>query len=454
MHISSQIIMRRCIRRHILSDPVLTDGRKIRVLDVGGADVNGSYRLLFESIGANYTSLDISAGPGVDLVLADDGRIDAPEGSFDVVVSGQTIEHCWNFWDLFGEMTRVCSSDGIIVLIAPSEGFEHRFPVDCYRFLPDSFEALAQSNDLQTSELSRSPYGPFFDLVGVFRKTPARRSPSPLRPTTLSSTAQNDGVASNEPGAEAMKGRMPAREFLAEAHRALRPRGYLETGVWMGHSLKLATCPAIGIDPFPDIRVKLEPHHQVAEVSSDEFFEEADRLADFPPIDLAYIDGLHQIENALLDFMNIEKHAHPETVVVIDDIFPNHEVQSRRRRESKAWTGDVWKIVHILREQRPDLLILPVDTHPTGSLVVTGLDPTNDQLWKVFDLLMSFETVDYHPRPSVIDRHGAIDPHDRFWKVIFQQLSSIRDRSTDSASRAGFRQLVEWSLPRNLVPVE
>jgi len=454
MHISSQIIMRRCIRRHILSDPVLSDGRKLRTLDVGGADVNGSYRTMFEAIGADYTSLDISAGPGIDLVLDVDGRIDADDGAFDVIVSGQTLEHCWNFWELFGEMSRVCSDEGLIVLIAPSEGFEHRFPVDCYRFLPDSFEALARTNDLQLTELSRSPYGPFFDLVGVFRKTHSQLSPSSPGRTNFSTNAQNDGVTSNEPGGEAMKGRMPARDFLADVHRVLRPRGYLETGVWMGHSLKLAKCPAIGIDPFPDIRVTLEPHHQVVEVSSDEFFEEAERLRDFPPVDLAYIDGLHQIENALLDFMNIERSAHAETVVVIDDIFPNHEIQARRERQSKAWTGDVWKIVHILREQRPDLMILPVDTHPTGSLVVVGLDPDNDQLWKVFDLLMSFETAEYSPPQRIFDRDGAIDPRDRFWKVVFQQLSMIRTQHRAEPSRTKLRHIVEGSFPRTLVPFE
>ena len=454
MHISSQISMRRCVRRHLLTEPKLVGRSRLSVLDVGGADLNGSYRSLFEGLGATYLALDISAAPGVDLLLDENGRIDADDGAFDVVISGQTIEHCWNFWDLFAEMVRVCAPDGLLILIAPSQGHEHRFPVDCYRFLPDSFRALADSQGLHVVEIFTSPFGPFFDLVGVFRKAPPSTGRSPGTSTrSLTAFVQNDAPTTVDPAAEVMSGRMPARTFLEKAHRLLEPRGYLETGVWMGNSLKLARCPAIGIDPFPDIRVELGPHHRVHEVTAEEFFENPENLADFPPIDLTYIDGLHLIENALLDFMNIEQVAHPGTVVVIDDVFPNHPVQALRQRSSKAWTGDVWKILPILREQRPDLILLPVDTHPTGSLVVIGLDPSHAHLWSLFDLLMSFETAEYPPSSKTIRRHGAIDPHDRFWDVIFSTMRGLRTESADSPGWIRLRTTILDALPRPLVPI-
>lgn len=450
MHISSQISMRRCVRRHLLPDSSLFDRSPLSVLDVGGADLNGSYRSIFEGLGASYIALDISAGPGVDMLLGDGGRIDAADGAFDIVISGQTIEHCWNFWELFAEMVRVCANDGLLILVAPTEGHEHRFPVDCYRFLPDSFQALADAHTLHVSEISRSPFGPFFDLIGVFRKKPPAH---PVASSTDSSRSlvafvQNDPPSDVDPAAEVMSGQLPARTFLEKAHRLLQPRGYLETGVWMGNSLKLARCPAIGIDPFPDIRVELGANHQVHEVTAEEFFEEPGRLDDFPPIDLTYIDGLHLIENALLDFMNIERVAHPGTVVVIDDIFPNHPTQALRNRSSKAWTGDVWKILPILREQRPDLLLLPVDTHPTGSLVVIGISPSDRHLWNYFDLLMSFETTEYPPPSKTLSRRGAIDPNDRFWDVVFARVRELREEPADSTSWQRLRTLITESLPR------
>lgn len=453
MHISSQISMRRCVRRHLLTDQNLSARDNLRVLDVGGADLNGSYRALFEGLGARYLALDISVGPGVDLLLDGNGRIDEPDGAFDVVISGQTIEHCWNFWELFAEMVRVCAEDGLLILIAPSEGHEHRFPIDCYRFLPDSFQALADAHHLRLVDTWRSPFGPFFDLVGVFRKTLSSSTTAPGEDVgrSLVAFAQNDPPTIVDPAHEVMTGRMPARSFLENAHRLLQPRGYLETGVWMGHSLKLAQCPAIGIDPFPVISVELSDHHRVLEVTAEEFFDEPEYLRDFPPVDLSYIDGLHLIENALLDFMNIERVSHPGSVVIIDDVYPNHPVQAFRQRSSKAWTGDVWKILPILREQRQDLLLLPVDTYPTGSLVVIGADPENVHLWKVFDLLMSFETSEYPPTQETLSRHEAIDPHDRLWNVLFSSIRSLRSRPADPVELRRLRTLVEQSLPRSIV---
>lgn len=453
MHISSQISMRRCVRRHLLTDPVLSERTPLRVLDVGGADLNGSYRTLFEGIGAQYLSLDISAGPGVDLLLTDTGRIDAADGAFDIVLSGQTIEHCWNFWDLFTEMVRVCAADGMLILVAPSTGPEHRFPVDCYRFFPDSYRALAAAHGLQIAEISTSPFGPFHDLIGVFRKHPPAASVAPVGQRSLVAFVQNDAPTTIDPEVEIMAGRMPARTFLEHVHRQLQPRGYLETGVWMGHSLKIARCPAIGIDPFPDIRVELGAHHRVHDVTAEEFFDDGSHLSFLPALDMAYIDGLHLVENALFDFMHIERAAHPGTVVVIDDIFPNHPVQASRVRSSKAWTGDVWKIVHILREQRPDLVLLPVDTYPTGSLVVIGLQPGHPRLWDVYDLLMSFEMEDYPPARKSLARTGAIDPHDRFWKVVFDSVRTLRDQPADSPEWQRLRNRIDGALPRPVVPI-
>ena len=41
---------------------------KLKVLDVGSFDVNGNYREIFESIGLDYTGLDMEKGPNVDIV--------------------------------------------------------------------------------------------------------------------------------------------------------------------------------------------------------------------------------------------------------------------------------------------------------------------------------------------------------------------------------------------------
>jgi hypothetical protein len=83
---------------------------------------------------------------------------------------------------------------------------------------------------------------------------------------------------------------------------------------------------------------------------------------------------MHLIEFVLRDFINIEKYSHEKTIVAIDDIFPNHELQASRNRRTAAWTGDAWKITECLRVWRPGLKLTLLDTSPAGMLVIAGLD--------------------------------------------------------------------------------
>ena len=84
---------------------VLGDARE--ALDVGGADVNGGYRPIFDDPRYRYLTVDLAAGEGVDVVLDDPYRLPFADGSVDIVLSGQMLEHCEFFWLTFAEMMRV-----------------------------------------------------------------------------------------------------------------------------------------------------------------------------------------------------------------------------------------------------------------------------------------------------------------------------------------------------------
>ena len=69
-------------------------GRRLRVLDVGSMDLNGSYRELFDDPQWHYTGVDLEPGKGVDVVLGSPYAWGAiPSDSFDIVISGQALEH-------------------------------------------------------------------------------------------------------------------------------------------------------------------------------------------------------------------------------------------------------------------------------------------------------------------------------------------------------------------------
>jgi len=199
-------------------------------------------------------------------------------------------------------------------------------------------------------------------------------------------------------------------DVLAFLHQILQPSLYLEIGVDEGLSLARALGPAIGIDPRPflSLKAQLPESARVLPLSSDAFFsDEAKQLLPTPP-ELIFIDGMHLFEFVLRDFISVERHACPHSLVVIDDIYPCHPVQASRRRRSDAWTGDVWKFHRILERERPDLTLLALNAHTTGLLLIAGLNPEDMTLQASYPkLIREFRPVQNLPE-AVLDRIGAI----------------------------------------------
>lgn len=172
MHTSSYRHMEDLVARYL--EP--KRGLPQEILDIGSYDVNGSYRPLFETAAWQYLGVDLSPGPNVDKVLESPYRLPFRSGSVDLVISGQAFEHIKYFWLSWVEMVRVLKPGGMLFLIAPSRGPEHRYPVDCWRFYPDGFQALADYAGLELVEVSTdwepSPdadSAAWGDTVGVFR---------------------------------------------------------------------------------------------------------------------------------------------------------------------------------------------------------------------------------------------------------------------------------------------
>ena len=93
--------------------------RGSRVLEIGSLDINGSVRTHFAE--CDYTGLDVGAGLGVDVVCQGQDY-DAPDGSFDVVISCETMEHN-PFWrETFANMLRLCRPGGLVLMTCATPG--------------------------------------------------------------------------------------------------------------------------------------------------------------------------------------------------------------------------------------------------------------------------------------------------------------------------------------------
>lgn len=208
---------------------------------------------------------------------------------------------------------------------------------------------------------------------------------------------------------EVVKGKLDKYTFLLRVHEALKPEFYFEIGVQKGRSLLLSQGKAIGVDPMPAPNIRLKPHQKIVKMSSDAFFfDKANILLTSPP-ELIFIDGMHLFEYALRDFINIEKYSDENTVVIIDDIFPSHPAQAERKRRTRFWTGDVWKVYDILSMYRKDLKLSAIDASPTGVLVVEGLDPRSRVLDENYARILDDYIMMKLPE-SYVERVGAQDP--------------------------------------------
>jgi hypothetical protein len=187
-------------------------------------------------------------------------------------------------------------------------------------------------------------------------------------------------------------------EVLAGVHRRLRPRTYFEIGTRRGSSLRLASCASLAVDPSFQLEegvVGSKPICILHQSTSDEFFASRDPIEILGGrIDLAFIDGLHVLEFALRDFIGTERSVSPGSMIVLDDCCPRDLYMARRSRVPEAvqptkykgfWTGDVWKLVPILREYRPDLQVRCLDTTPTALVICTNLDPADQSLAANYD---------------------------------------------------------------------
>ncbi len=227
-----------------------------------------------------------------------------------------------------------------------------------------------------------------------------------------------------------MERRLERHEFLTGLHELLQPRTYLEVGLDDGYGLSLSHAKSIGIDPDYHITRELRGEYLLARRTSDEFFA-GDEAADFfagIPLDLAFIDGMHHAEFAYRDFVNIERLCGPGSVVVFDDMLPRNPEEASRVRTTDYWTGDVFKVAGILLDLRPGLAVIPVDTEPTGTLLVAGLDPTSTTLADAYEgLLVHLTSPDPQVVPDdILERSHAADARELLSWPGWRDLVALR----------------------------
>lgn len=206
-------------------------------------------------------------------------------------------------------------------------------------------------------------------------------------------------------------------DWLKWLHHILKPKSYVEIGIETGRCLQLAQghTKSVGIDPEFAVTFPIETWVKLFKLPSDQFFMQHDlkQVLGEKFVDLAFIDGLHTFDQALKDFINIEKYASPKTIVVFHDTYPVTPITASRERQSFFSLGDTWKIVFILKQLRPELKLFTLPTYPSGLTIVTGLNGKSDILpMKLEGIIEQWINVDITDYLEDMDEHLNVIAND------------------------------------------
>ena len=198
----------------------------LTVIDIGAQDFCGSLKGHMRA-GDKYIGVDFVGGPNVDVVMSDPYKLPFDDESIDAVLCSSCFEHSEFFWELFVEMVRVLKPTGLIYLNVPSNGAFHRYPVDCWRFYPDSGRALERwakrkgYNPVMLESFTGVQEGDVWnDFVAVFVKDELHASLYPRRMQDVIGPYRNGFVH----GSESIRNEelFPEDIFLGPLKRARR----------------------------------------------------------------------------------------------------------------------------------------------------------------------------------------------------------------------------------------
>jgi SAM-dependent methyltransferase len=119
--------------------------RKLRVLDIAAnrkPEEEQAHRRLLRGYDYEYRRLDVLNAHRGNNDRRPHYGIPLRSNQVDLVLCSQVLVHIPFFWVTLLEVARVLRPGGVAIVVGPSRGHPHG-SLDCWRFYPDSFRAMA-----------------------------------------------------------------------------------------------------------------------------------------------------------------------------------------------------------------------------------------------------------------------------------------------------------------------
>lgn len=148
MHLNSELMFKKYALPHF------KDG--IKVLEIGPAGIPTVYQKIVNNNSITWHTIDFSSTIYINALsnqltftIENPYIFPVKEIEYDIVLSGQVIEHVSKPWIWLRELKRITKNDGFIITINPVSWPYHEAPIDCWRIFPEGVAALADELDLE-----------------------------------------------------------------------------------------------------------------------------------------------------------------------------------------------------------------------------------------------------------------------------------------------------------------
>lgn len=143
MHTNSKLLFKKYAKPHFKPG--------LRVLEIGPDKFPSTYKTFVGDDSLMWDTLDIYENQNLTYSASDEYNYPIPDNSYDIVLSGQVLEHVRKIWVLIKELARVCKVGGLVITINPVSYPYHASEVipDCYRIFPEGMKALYEEAGLR-----------------------------------------------------------------------------------------------------------------------------------------------------------------------------------------------------------------------------------------------------------------------------------------------------------------
>lgn len=159
MHTNSRLLFEKHATQYFKSG--------MKVLEIGPDGFPSTYQRIVSDSSIVWHTLDIRDDPSLTFRTRSEYDFPIESGCYDIVLSGQVIEHVRKIWLWVCELARVCKTGGLVVTINPVSWPYHEAPIDCWRIFPDGMKALYEHASLKVRsslceclEAARMPHLP------------------------------------------------------------------------------------------------------------------------------------------------------------------------------------------------------------------------------------------------------------------------------------------------------